>query len=345
MVPLLGQQFCRLLVDPLLLDADLVALLHKLAQSDLVGRLHHDQVVQPLVQGVHPLVQRFQLGRIGTFLPVAGIEHPAGFQHCLPPVAPHGLEDFQGHQLQLPFREGFQLTDARGQTVFFQIQGGLLFVAVALKPIDLGAVRLGVPQIPPQLGTAVAHQLGDPDVLGYSAAVLAGLAVLVQQVPLTAFADVVAPMPEFLVDDGGEVSLFQDVGFLVVVLLPAVLQQVGGLSTVVDAVAHVGGVAQDAGDLAGIPFQAPAAVLAVFCNQGFGHLSQTVAGGILFKDHPHRLGLFLIDDVGLVDLMLGRLSLPQEKVSSRRHPDIASRSYFVTDNLPAVAMAIRVHLK
>ena len=195
MVPLLGQQFRLLLVDPLLLDADLVALLHKLAQSDLVGCLHHDQVVQPLVQGIHPLVQGFQFGRVGAFLPVAGVEHPAGFQHCLPPVAPHGLEDFPGHQFQLPFREGFQLTDALGQPVLLQIQGGLLLVAVALKPIDLGAVRLGVPQIPPQPGTAVAHQLGDPYVLGDGAAVLTGLAVLVQQIPLTASADVVAPMP------------------------------------------------------------------------------------------------------------------------------------------------------
>ena len=42
--------------------------------------------------------------------------------------------------------------------------------------------------------------------------------------------------------------------------------------------------------------------------------------------------------------MLGRLSLPQEKASSRRHPDIASRSYFVADNLPAVAMAEFVQL-
>src|SRR5699024_6562421 len=100
-----------------------------------------------------------------------------------------------------------------------------------------------------------------------------------------------------------EISLFQDVGFLVVVLLPAVLQQVGGPGAVVDAVAHVGGIAQDAGDLAGIPFQASAAVLAAFCNQSFGHLSQPVAGGVLLKDHPHRLGLFLVDDVGVVGLV------------------------------------------
>ncbi len=42
--------------------------------------------------------------------------------------------------------------------------------------------------------------------------------------------------------------------------------------------------------------------------------------------------------------MLGRLSLPQEKPTTRRHPDIASRSYFVADNLPAVAMAEFVQL-
>ena len=187
--------------------------------------------------------------------------------------------------------------------MLFQIQGGLLLVAVALKAIDLRAVCLGVPQIPPQLGTAVTYQLGDPYVLGDSAAIFAGLAVFVQQIPLAASADVVAPVPEFLVDDGGEVSLFQDVGFLVVVLLPAVLQQIGGPGAVVDAVAHVGGIAQDAGDLAGIPFQASAAVLAAFCDQGLGYLAQPVAGGVLFKDHPHRLGLFLVDDVGVVGLV------------------------------------------
>ena len=270
-----------------------------------------------MVQGIHALVQGFQLVRVGAFLPVAGAEHPAGFQHRLPPVAPHGLEDFPGHQFQLPFGEGFQFTDALGQAVFLQIQGGLLFVAVALKAIDLGAVRLGVPQIPPQLGTAVAHQLGDPYVLGDGAAVLAGLAVFVQQIPLAASADVVAPVPEFLVDDGGEVSLFQDVSFLVVVLLPGVVQQVGGPGAVVDAVAHVGGVAQDAGDLAGIPFHVPAAILAAFCDQGLGYLAQPVAGGVLFKDHPHRLGLFLVDDVGVVGLVQ---IVAQDVAVAEKHP-------------------------
>ena len=42
--------------------------------------------------------------------------------------------------------------------------------------------------------------------------------------------------------------------------------------------------------------------------------------------------------------MLGRLSLPQESLPPEAHPDIASRSYFVADNLPAVAMAEFVQL-
>lgn len=101
----------------------------------------------------------------------------------------------------------------------------------------------------------------------------------------------------------GNFPFFRIVGFLVVVLLPAVLQQIGGSGTVVDAVAHVGGIAQDTGDLAGIPFQVSTAVLASSCNQGLGHLPQPIAGGVLFKDHPHRFGLFLIDDVGVMDLI------------------------------------------
>ena len=201
--------------------------------------------------------------------------------------------------------------------MLLQIQGGLLLVAVAFKAIDLRTVPFGVPQISPQFRATVAHQLGDPYVLGDGAAVLARLAVLVQQVPLAASADFVAPVPEFLVDDGGEISFFQDVGFLVVVLLPAVLQQVGGLGTVVDAVAHVGRVAQDAGNLAGIPFQAAAAVLAAFCDQGLGYLAQPVAGGVLFKDHPHRLGLFLVDDVGVVGLVQ---IVAQDVAVAEKHP-------------------------
>lgn len=162
-----------------------------------------------MVQSVHALFQSFQLGRVGAFLPVAGVEHPAGFQHCLPSVAPHGLEDFPGHQFQLPFWESFQLTDSLWQAVFLQIQGRLLLVAVTLKTKDLCAVCLGVPQIPPQFRATVAYQLGDPYVLGDGAAVLAGFSVLVQQVPMAASADIVAAVPKFFVDDGGEISLFR----------------------------------------------------------------------------------------------------------------------------------------
>ena len=61
----------------------------------------------------------------------------------------------------------------------------------------------------------------------------------------------------------------------------------------------------------------PAAILAAFCDQGLGYLAQPVAGGVLFKDHPHRLGLFLVDDVGVVGLVQ---IVAQDVAVAEKHP-------------------------